>query len=74
MNIEVFLKSTELNNTSIMSGTDASELFQSSSIAWRLLTQGAALGWNLQTLSALVGELYRYPYGRATVPKTLPVA
>ena len=37
----------------ITSGTDACELFQSLAIAWRLLTQGVALGWNLQTPSAL---------------------
>src|SRR6185295_1766077 len=54
-----FLKSTELNITSIISATDAGELFQSSSIACCLLTQGVALGWNLRTPSALVSELYR---------------
>src|SRR3954453_18859388 len=34
----------------------ARALFQSSSIASRPLTQGVALGWNLQTPSALVSE------------------
>src|SRR6185436_530293 len=53
MNTEAFWKSTELNITSIISGTDACELFQSSSIACCLLTQGVALGWNLRTPSAL---------------------
>ena len=43
---------------SVMSGTDAGKLSQSSSIVCGLLTQGVALGWNLQTPSALVSELY----------------
>jgi len=48
------------STTRIIFGTDAGELLQSSSIAGGLLTQGVALGWNLQTPSALVMELYDF--------------
>src|ERR1044072_4521810 len=53
MNTEVFSEGAESNMTRIISGTDRDELFQSLDDLLRLVTQGVALGWDLQTPAAL---------------------